>query len=210
MSIRSVSFLFLVATLSLAAPVAAGRYNSTVSIGDAMPAFEKLPEVKGGTLSSADISETVVVLVSLANHCPWVRGMDGDLVSLVASLKGKDVRVVGFAVNRQDDDRLPAMQAHAKRYGYNFDYVYDESQDLGRKLGATRTPEYFVYDKQRKLVYTGLLHDSPARMGDEGKAHYTEGEPDEFYVRDAVEAVLAGKPVPVAETRPHGCSVKYE
>ena len=100
------------------------------------------------------------------------------------------------------------MKEHAKAKGYNFTYVYDESQELGRALGATRTPEYFVFDKSRKLVYMGAIHNSPARMAS-GEVRYTKGEPTEFHVKDAVLATLAGKPVPVAETRAHGCSVEY-
>ena len=89
-------------------------------------------------------------------------------------------------------------------------YVYDESQELGRALGATRTPEYYVFDQDRELVYMGLLHDSPASKRRDGTIHYTEGEPTEFYVADAVKALLAGREIPIAETRAHGCSVEYE
>ncbi|HEX7027483.1 MAG TPA: thioredoxin family protein [Gammaproteobacteria bacterium] len=198
------------AFLLIALPAFSGQYNSILDIGDPMPAFKDLPGIDGETLSSDDLKESVVVLVSLANHCPWVRGMDGDLVKLVGSFEGKDVRVVGFSVNHREDDRLPAMKEHAKKTGYNFTYVYDESQELGRKLGATRTPEYFVFDKDRKLVYMGLLYDSPAMMNGDGSVKYINGEPTGFYVRDAVNATLEGKPVDPSETRAHGCTVKYE
>src|SRR5262245_4730963 len=73
--------------LLLATNAYAGKYNSVISIGDAMPSFDKLPAAAGGTLSSSELKEDVVVLVSLANHCPWVRGMDGDLVKLVDGLQ---------------------------------------------------------------------------------------------------------------------------
>ncbi len=194
----------------LVVPAFAGQFNTVIDIGAPMPAFSKLPATDGRTLSSTDIKEDVVVLVFLANHCPWVQGMDGDLVKLVSQLDPKRVRVVGVAVNHREDDRLPAMKEHAKAKGYNFTYVYDESQALGRALGATRTPEYFVFDKGRKLVYMGAIHNSPARMAGGGEIRYTRGEPTEFHVKDAVLATLGGKPVPVAETRAQGCSVEYE
>jgi len=196
--------------LLLTTPVFAGKYNQVVDIGAPMPEFGALPAVDGSTLSSHDLKEDVVVLVFLASHCPWVKGMDGDLVKAVDFFKGKSVRFVGVAVNHRADDRLPAMKEHAAQFKYNFTYVYDESQDLGRKLGATRTPEYFVFNKARKLVYMGLLYNSPASMRSDGSINYTKGAPTEFYVRDAVEAALAGKPAPVAETRASGCTVEYE
>ena len=187
----------------------AGEYNEVLNIGDSMPGFTKLPTTDETTLSSADIKESVVVLVSLANHCPWVRGMDGDLVKLAKTFEGKDVRIIGFNVSHREDDRLPAMKEHAKKNGYNFTYVYDDSQALGRALGAARTPEYFVFDKDRKLVYMGLLYNSPAAMRD-GKVTHINGTPSDFYVQDAITSTLEGKPVKNAETRAHGCSVKYE
>lgn len=196
--------------LLLVASAFAGKYNQVVDIGAPMPEFSNLPATDGTTLSSRDLKEDVVVLVFLASHCPWVRGMNGDLVKTVDEFKGKSVRFVGVAVNHREDDRLPAMKEHAAKFKYNFTYVFDESQDLGRKLGATHTPEYFVFNKARKLVYMGLLYNSPASMRSDGSISYTKGAPTEFYVKDAIEATLAGRPAAVAETRASGCTVEYE
>jgi len=196
-------------TLVVGSPILAGEYNTVLNIGDSMPSFRDLPTTDPSYLSSDDISEDVLVLVFLANHCPWVRGGDGDLVKLVTEMKRKSVRVVGVSVNHREADRLPAMKEHASKVGYNFTYVFDESQDIGRKLGATRTPEYFVFGADRKLVYMGLLHNSPASARKDGSVKYSKGDPNEFYVRDAIEAALGGKVAPVAETRAHGCSVEY-
>lgn len=188
----------------------AGEYNMVMNIGDPLPVFENLPTTDDGTLSSVELEASVMVLVSLANHCPWVKGMDAGLVELVDQFKGQDVRVVGFSLNHRDDDRLPAMKQHAAKNGYNFTYVYDESQDLGRKLGATRTPEYFVFNADRKLVYMGLLTNSPARKTRSGEISFINGDPVDFYVADAITATLAGKAVEPAETRAHGCTLEYE
>ncbi len=194
----------------LSGSVFAGTYNSVISIGDTMPQFSNLPATDGSTLSSSDLDKKVTVLVSLANHCPWVKGGDQDLIALVDQFKGQDVEIVGFAVNHRRDDRLPAMIEHAEAVGYNFTYVFDESQDIGRQLGATRTPEYFVFDENKELVYTGLLHNSPGQMRWGGNVKHINGEPSDFYTADAVQAALNGNPVPVAETRPMGCTVEYE
>ncbi len=188
----------------------AGEYNAVLDIGDPMPSFSDLPATDGQRYGSEDFEADVVVLVSLANHCPWVRGMDAGLVDLVDSFDGQSVEVVGFSVNHREDDRLPAMKAHAGQVGYNFTYVYDESQALGRALGATRTPEYFVFDDDRRLSYMGLLHDSPARETRSGEVMFTNGDPTVFYAHDAITATLAGTAPDPAETRAQGCSVKYE
>lgn len=203
----SILTLFLI---SLALPAFSGQYNAVVDIGAPMPSFSNLPATDGSTLSSSDLHEDVVVLVFLANHCPWVNGMDGDLVKVVNEFRGKSVRFVGVAINHRDDDRLPAMKVHAQQKGYNFTYVYDESQNLGRALGATHTPEYFVFNKDRKLVYMGAIHDSPAHMTRSGEVLYTRGEPKTFYVRDAIVETLAGRPVTIKETRAQGCTLEYE
>ncbi len=203
------SIPLLVLVVLISAQSFAGKYNAILNIDDPMPSFKNLPATDGSTLSSSDIKASIVVMVSLANSCPWVQGLDPGLVSMADKLKDEDVRIVGFAVNHSKGDRLPAMKEHAEKAGYPFTYIYDESQELGRQLGATRTPEYFVFDRNRKLVYTGLLHDSPARKKRDGSINHINGEPTAFYVENAVTALQSNSAVDPAETRAHGCSVKY-
>ena len=212
MNLRGLILAALLLTMAIlpCPALQAGEYNAVIDIGAPMPQFSDLPATDGTTLSSSDLEEEVVILVFLANHCPWVKGMDPDLVKLGDAVQSDKVRIVGVSVNHREDDRLPAMKEHAAQAGYNFTYVYDESQELGRALGATRTPEYYVFDKDRMLVYMGLLHNSPASRRRDGTINYTEGEPTQFYVEDTVKALLAGEEVTVAETRAHGCSVEYE
>ncbi len=188
----------------------AAQFNKVVDIGAPLPAFSNLPATDGSKLSSSDVKEEMLILVFLANHCPWVKGVEKDLIKLVGELKGRSVRFVGVSVNHREEDRLAAMKKRAAMIGYNFTYVFDESQELGRKLGATRTPEFFVFNKDRKLVYMGLLHNSPAQMRRDGSLDYTKGDPTQLYGKDAIEATLAGKPVEVTETRAQGCTVEYE
>ena len=106
------------------------------------------------------------------------------------------------AVNSNDaeshpEDSFEAMQARAKERGFNFDYLYDEDQSVVQAYGAERTPEVFLFDAGRRLVYHGAIDDSRE-----------ESEVTERYLRDAIEAVLAGDEPPVSETAPVGCSVK--
>ena len=204
--IKKLSLLLLIFTFA----VNAGKYNTILNLGDSMPEFSNLPAIDGTSMSSKDLKQDVVVMVMLANHCPWVKGMDQDLVKLADSFKDKSVKIVGLSVNLREDDRLEAMKVHAKKVGYNFSYVFDESQELGRQLGATRTPEYFVFDKDRKLQYMGLLYNSPAKMNKDGSVRHINGDVTENYVFDAISSLLAGEKVANPETRAHGCSVKYE
>lgn len=201
--------LFPILVLAAASLLYGGKYNAVVEVGMQAPGFTNLAGIDGRTYSLADFKEDVVVLVFLANHCPWVKGNDRDLIKLVNDFQGQSVRVVALGVNLRKDDALPAMKEHAAKVGYNFLYVHDPTQEVGRKYGATHTPEYFVLNKERRIVYTGLLSNSPALMESNGSIRYTNGEPKEVYVRDAINAALAGKPVAVTETRAQGCTVEY-
>lgn len=187
----------------------AGQFNSIINIGDQLPPFTALPSISGKSISSTDLSEDILVFVSLANHCPWVRGMDNDLVQLAHHFKDQSVRIIGLSMNHHEDDRLPAMIEHADKVGYTFEYLYDESQQFGRDLGATRTPEYFVFNKERNLIYTGALYNSPAKMNSDGSIKHINGEPSELYVQNAIQATLSNNDFSPKETRAHGCSVKY-
>jgi thiol-disulfide isomerase/thioredoxin len=198
-----------IAFLACAAFLYGGKYNSTIDIGMKAPAFANLPATDGKTYSMSDFKEDVLVVVFLANHCPWVRGGEPDLIKLVNDNKGKSVRFVAVGINLRQEDTLPAMKVRVQQAGYNFLYLHDASQEIGRKFGATHTPEYFVLDKNRKVVYTGLLTNSPALL--EGRSpRYTNGPPSQFYVRDAIEAAAAGKTPAVTETRPQGCTLEYK
>lgn len=118
------------------------------------------------------------------------------------------MRFVAIGVNLRPEDVLPAMKERAPKISYDFLYLHDPSQEIGRKFGATHTPEYFVLNKDRQIVYTGLLTNSPAVI-EGGSPRYVNGQPKDFYVRDAINAVLSGRPVAVTETRAQGCTVEY-
>lgn len=107
------------------------------------------------------------------------------------------------AISSNDADNYPedsfdAMQARAREQGFDFDYLYDESQEIARTLGSERTPEVFLFDRDRRLVYHGAIDDSRDAT-----------EVSQRYLRDAIEAVLAGQEPSVGETPPVGCTVKW-
>jgi len=197
------TFLSLALLALVASPaLAAGKFNKVVGPGEPAPAFSGIPAVmvdKDTSLSLGDLKEDVVVVVFLANHCPVVVNYEDRIIDLVNAYKGKSVKVVGICVNDRDDDRLPAIKNRVKEKGYNYVYGYDESGKAGKAYGAVATPQFFVLDKTRTIRYTGALDDN----GQEAKVK-------QHYVRDAIDAVLKGESVEVAETRALGCGIKYK
>jgi peroxiredoxin len=193
--------LSVAALALLATPAFAGKYNKVVSVGDKAPTFAGIPAVAGAqdtSLTLSDIKEDVVVLVFLANHCPVVLAYDDRIIDLANDTKGKSVKVVGVAVSSIKQDQLPGIKEHVAEKKIPYVYGYDESQAIGRAYGATNTPQFFVLDKTRTIRYMGALDDSQ-----------NESKVSKHYVKDAVEALLAGKTVEVDETRPVGCGISY-
>jgi thiol-disulfide isomerase/thioredoxin len=184
-----------------AVPAFAGKYNTAISVGEKAPVFSSIPAVMGdkdASLTLSDMKEDVVVLVFLANHCPVVTAYEDRIIDFANDYKGKNVKVVGVCVNDMDSDRLPAIKVRVKEKAYPFVYGYDESQAIGRAYGATRTPQFFVLDKNRVIRYTGAMDDNQ-----------NESKVTKNYLRDAVNAVLKGESVEIDETRAVGCGVQY-
>jgi peroxiredoxin len=140
----------------------------------------------------------LVVLVFTCNHCPVAVDYEDRLVDLQKDYKSQGVQVVAVNVNTIPPDRLDKMKERAEAKGFNFPYLYDESQEIGRNYGATCTPHVFVLDKSRKIAYMGAIDDS--RKPDNVK---------DPYLRNALDALLAGKEPPKTVTREFGCSIKY-
>lgn len=186
-------------------PALAGEFNKVVSVGDKAPDFSGIPAYDPTTgemtsLSLGDIKEDIVVLAFLGNHCPVVQACEDRMIDFVNDYKDKPVKFVGVSVNDNDQDRMPAIKEYTKEKGSNYVYGYDESQAIGRAYGATNTPQIFVLDKDRTIRYMGLIDDN----------HNNEAAVKRTYLRDAVDALLAGEEVEVKETRPFGCGVQYK
>lgn len=183
----------------IAAPAFAGKFNKKVSVGEKAPAFAGIPAFAGDketTISLPDIKEDVVILCFSANHCPVVRLYEDRMIDFVKSLDGKSVKFVTVCVEDRPEDRLPAIKDYIKEKGVNYTYGYDASQQIGREYGATNTPQFFVLDKTRTIRYMGALDDNQK-----------EDKVTKHYLKDAVNAVLKGETVEVAETRPVGCGI---
>jgi peroxiredoxin len=193
---------YAIAVLTLAlflAPLSGGEFNKKISIGDAAPQFSKLPAIDGKEYSLDSFKDKdVFVIVITCNECPVAQDYQDRIIAFAKKYMS-DKSKVGFLavnVNPGDDESLAKMKEHAQKNKFNFLYARDESQKLGRQLGASRTPEFFVFNKDRKLVYTGAMDDS-------------QSEPKINYLEPAIEATLKGEKIEKAETRSRGCGIPY-
>ena len=163
-----------------------------------------LPGVDGRTWSLDDFAEApALVVVFTCNHCPYAKAYEDRLVAIQRDYADRGVRLV--AINPNDDrshpeDSFEAMKARAAAKGFNFPYLRDESQRVARAYDAACTPDVYLFDADRKLV-------CQTRIDDDWQ------HPDEAtqpYLRLALDAVLAGRPVPFEPIMPLGCSIKWK
>ena len=171
-------------------------------VGDALPSFSGLKGVDGLTHSAAEYTSPVLVVVFSCNHCPYVQAYEDRMMSFQREYEAKGVRMVAINSNEEvhyPEDSYDAMVKRASARKFNFPYLRDADQSAANAFGATHTPQFFVFDRERNLRYSGKLDDN---WKDAAAAK-------EHYLRDAVESVLAGKPVPVSETHSIGCTIKW-
>jgi peroxiredoxin len=182
----------------------------TLPIGSAAPDF-RLPGVDGKTYSLRDFADAkALVVIFTCNHCPTAQAYEARVARLHADYRDKGVAVVAISPNdpaavRLDElgytdlgDSFEDMKVRARNHHYAYPYLYDgETQATARAYGVLATPHVFIFDADRKLRYVGRFDDSEVK---EVKSHDA---------RNAVDALLAGRPVPVATTRVFGCSTKW-
>ena len=175
----------------------------TLELGKPAPDFS-LPGVDGRTHSLETYKNCrVLVIVFSCNHCPYVIGSEDRMIRFAELYAKKGVELVAINSNETENhptDSFEHMVDHATERNFPFAYLRDDSQEIARAYGALRTPHFFVFDQERKLRYTGRMDDNPR----------TPGAETTHELLDAVEAVLAGKPVAVPLTNPIGCNVKWK
>lgn len=177
--------------------------DRSLRIGERMPLFTGLKGVDGKTYRSADFKDNLLVVVFSCNHCPYVQAYEQRMIDFQKEYEEKGLRLV--AINSNDtanypDDSFEAMVQRAKDRRFNFPYLRDEKQYVAEEFGATHTPQFFLFDKERVLRYSGKMDDNWKEPGSVKAS----------YLRDAVEAVLAGRGVPVAESFSIGCTIKWK
>jgi len=178
--------------------------STMLELGTRAPQFS-LPGTDGKTVSLDDFAKAQALLVMfLCNHCPYVKHVQSGLAKVTADLAKRGVGVVAISsndVSTHPDDSPELMKVEKERAGYVFPYLYDESQKVAQAYHAACTPDFFLFDAARKLVYRGQMDSSRPGNGVE-----VTGED----LRAAVDALLAGKPV-AKEQRPSiGCGIKWK
>src|SRR6056297_2589559 len=152
----------LLAVVVVAETAASGEFNRVLNVGDAAPIWQDLPGVDGQAHSLGDLSDKdAVVVVFTCNSCPYAVDIEDRLIELSREYRDRNVAVVAINVNLVREDLLPAMKQRAAEKQFPFAYLFDESQQIAKDFGAKRTPECFVLDGDRKVVYMGAFDDSP-------------------------------------------------
>ena len=181
-----------------------------LEIGKPSPNFE-LPGVDGKTYRLADFHEAkLLVVVFNCNHCPTAQAYDEHIIQLDRDFKNRGVALVAISRTIQKplrldelgytefSDSFEEMKVRAKDRDYKFPYLYDgENQKVSREFGVLATPHVYIFDQDRKLRYQGRIDDSDIH------------EVTSHEARNAIEALLAGKPVPVETAKVFGCSTKW-
>ncbi len=182
------------------APCSVNGEDAAVAIGISRPTWHNLPCTQGNLDSLTDHASFDVVVVALTcNHCPVAAAYYDRMNEFVKRHSAEErVTLLAVSVSHQESDKLPRMKQIAEQNKFQFAYLYDASQQIGKSFGGTITPEFFVLNKNRVLVYRGAWDDNnnPAKVS----IHYVE---------DAVEAALRGEVPSTTSTTARGCLVTY-
>jgi peroxiredoxin len=178
--------------------------SNMLPLGTLAPSFS-LPSTDGTLVGLNDFKDAPALLVMfICNHCPYVKHIRKGLADLGRDLCAKGVGVVAINsndVSKYPDDRPELMKVEKANAGWSFAYLFDESQAVARAYDAACTPDFYLFDQERKLVYRGQLDDS--RPGNSKPV--TGGD-----IRAAVEALLAGKSVSLDQKPSIGCNIKWK
>lgn len=179
--------------------------STMLPLGTRAPDFALPDVVRGSVVSRDDFADRDALLVMfICRHCPFVKHVQGELARLGRDYAERSAAIVAISANdaaSHPEDAPDSLAEMARQQGFTFPLLYDESQGVAKAYAAACTPDYFVFDKQRRLVYRGQLDDSRP-----GNGVPVSGRD----LRAALDAVLAGR-APAAEQRPSiGCSIKWK
>ena len=194
--LRTLAIALLVTTAS-----EAGEFNKKRSIGDAAPAWKDLEGTDGTLHALADLKDKdAVVVVFTCNSCLIAVDYEDRIIAFAKKHAGPDskIAVVAINVNTIKVDQLPKMKERAEKKKLPYAYLYDPSQEIAKAYGATYTPEFFVLNKERKIVYMGAFDDKTNAV--DAKVNHVEA---------ALLAIAAGNAVEKAETIARGCQIRF-
>lgn len=186
----------------------AATNSSMVELGTRAPDFD-LPDPSGRRFSRAALAGKPLLVMFICNHCPFVKHIRPELARLGRDYQAKGVGIVAISSNdvaNYPDDSPAKMAEEARAAGYTFPYLYDESQAVAHAFRAACTPDFFLFDRDHRLVYRGQLDDSrPVKAGAAPGIPVTGRD-----LRAALDAVLAGT-MPAKDQKPSlGCNIKWK
>ena len=179
--------------------------SNMLELGTIAPDFNLPDTVSGEMISFSSLkSDKATVVMFTCNHCPYVLHVNDEIVRLAKDYQAKGVSFVAISSNDVENypqDAPDKMKILAKEVGYTFPYLYDESQEVAKAYDAACTPDFYVFDKDAKLVYRGQL---------DGARPHLDVPVTGKDLRKALDAVLAGKPVDVVQKPSLGCNIKWK
>jgi len=178
--------------------------STMLPLGTSAPDFS-LPDTTGKTVSLCDFADAPALLVIfMCNHCPFVKHVAAGLAELARQYQAKGVAVVGISSNDVEnfpEDAPEKMAEEIELRGYTFPYLYDHTQEVAKAYRAACTPDFYVFDREQKLVYRGEMDAS--RPGNQIEVTGKN-------LRAALDAVLAGQPVSEEQAPSIGCNIKWK
>jgi thioredoxin-related protein len=197
MKLKHITGMVLLGFLAASLPAQA------LNIGDSIVDGEvEMENIDGTTITLDSIKgEKGTLVIFSCNHCPFVIAWQKEMVTIGNEYRKQGLGVVFINSNDPDvkGDTMNGMKALARKEGYLFPYAVDDTSDVARHFGASKTPDVFLFDAAGKLVYRGAVSEG-------GSSPKNGGEP---YLINAIDALLSGNPVSKAETKAVGCSIKF-
>jgi peroxiredoxin len=179
--------------------------SNMLPLGTKAPDFKLWDVISDKDLSFHELkSDIATVVMFICNHCPYVKHVQKGLVELANDYIPKGISFIAICSNdieNYPDDSPENMKAVAKRLGYPFPYLFDESQEIARAYDATCTPDFYIFDEELRCVYRGQMDDS--RPGNEKPVTGRD-------IRDALDNILSGKPVTEEQYPSIGCNIKWK
>ena len=178
--------------------------STMLPLGTLAPQF-RLPDVSGRLVSLADLPQGQGCLIMfICNHCPYVKHVREELANIGRDYQPRGIAVVAISSNdiqNYPDDSPTHMREEAAAAGYTFPYLFDETQEVAKAYKAACTPDFYLFDRDRRLVYRGQLDDTRPKTG---------RTPTGADLRAAMDALLAGRPISEKQIPSTGCNIKWK
>lgn len=179
--------------------------SKMIALGTQAPDFH-LPDVISGQIVSLEsfATKSGLLVMFICRHCPYVKHVQSELARIGKDYQSRDIGIVAITANdieQQPDDAPESIKSMVQELGFTFPFCYDESQAIAKAYGATCTPDFFLFDRNRQLVYRGQLDDSRPSNG----LPVTGRD-----LRAALDALLAGQPISQEQRASLGCNIKWK